>query len=397
MQTLKPAEKKLFRADISRGIENGDQGVSRDLKHSRGRGAILGYAVVAKGKLNDGDIREWEMDDISLDQVVELGNKSKLGIKSRFGHPNISAESLGTFMGRAKNFRKDKDIVRADLYFDETAYKTPNGDLASYVMDLAENDPAAFGTSMVFDADFAYRLEEDGTRQKDKDGKDLPALVRFKKLFASDVVDDPAATPGLFGKFFNSSVELSAKATEFLDKLLNNPDALERVIAFLDRYRINRVEIDEPEPAKKQTNQKEDVQMDETLKALTIEQLASARPDLVNTIKADAATEAVKGERARALAIVKAAHVEFAGMGMEAAAEDAVEKGLTVDAALAGMRKSRLDAINDKSNKAPGADGEDQITTPTHLDRAKKYKEEHPGCSMTAALKATAEPRTNKK
>jgi hypothetical protein len=396
MQTAKQETKTLFRTDVFRGIEKGIKGVDRTFKHNRGIGAIFGYAVLAKGKLNDGDVRDWEMDDISLDQVVDLGNKAKLGIKSRFGHPNMSAESLGTFLGRAKIFRKDGDIVRADLFFDETAYKTPNGDLATYILDLAENDSNAFGTSMVFDADLAYRLEEDGTPKKDKDGKNLPALVRFTKLFASDVVDDPAATPGLFGKFFNSSVELSAKATDFLDKLLNNPDALDRIVAFLDRYRINRVEIDEGDTqAKDKLNQKEGVKMEEFLKGLTLEALSNSRPDLVDSIKSEASKEAVAGERLRVLSIIKAAHVEFKGLGMETPAEDAIEKGLTVDAALAGMRKSRLDAIEANGNKAPGASEDDPTKTPTHLDRAKKYQADHPGVSITDALKATVEKKAN--
>jgi hypothetical protein len=396
MSQLKNQPKTLFRSEISRGIEKGAQGVDRNFKHDRGKGAIFGYAVITKGRLNDQDIRNQENDEISLQQVIDLGNASKMGIKSRFGHPNMSGEALGTFLGRVKNFRLDGDVVRADLLFDETAYKTPNGDLATYIMDLAESDPSAFGSSIVFDADFEYRLEKDGTRKKDENQKELPALMRFKKLFASDIVEDPAATPGLFGKFFNSSVELSAKATDFLDKLLNNPDALERVIAFLDRYRINRVEIDEGDvQAKEKLNQKEGVKMEEFLKGLTLEALSSSRPDLVSAIKAPAVTEAVAGERTRALSIIKAAHVEFKGMGMETAVEEAIEKGFTVDASLASMRKSRLDAINTNSNKGPGASEDDPTKKPSHLDRAKKYQSEHQGCSITDALKATAEKKAN--
>ena len=378
---------EFLRSNIAQGIEAGAKGVAPGLKHEKGKGVILGYSVINKGKLNEQDVRKWEMDDVSLNQIVDLGNKSVIGIKSRFGHPNMSGEALGTFLGRAKNFRREGDVVRADLYFDETAYKTPNGDLATYVLDLAANDPESFGTSIVFSAEFETRLEKDGTPKKDAKGKLLPDLVRFKMLYGSDVVDDPAATNGMFGKFFNESVELSAKASEFLDKLLCNPDAIERVMSFLERYRENRVDIDLVGQGKeKVTLTKEDEMVE--LKDLTVDQLRKERPDLVTALH----QETVKEERLRALAIVKNAHSEFAGMGMETIVEESLENGKTIDASLAAMRKKRLDDLSAKGNKAPGADGDVPAGKKTHLERAKDYAKEHK-CGIVEALRATAEPR----
>lgn len=382
--------KELLRAGIARGLDKAAQGVDRNFKHEKGKGAIFGYGVITKGQLNDQDIRDLEMDDMSLDQVVELGNKSKIGLKSRFGHPNMSGEALGTFLGRAQNFRRDKDIVRADLLIDETAYKTPNGDLATYVMDLAETDPEAFGSSLVFDADFEYRLEKDGTRKKDAQGKELPALVRFTKLYASDVVDDPAATQGMFGKFFNSSVELSAKATEFLDKFLNNPDAVEKALMFLTRYTRNRVDIDDDQNNKPQ---KEGRIMEDALKTLTKEQLQEARPDLCTTLQSEASQAASKNERERVLTIVKAEHAEFKDMGMEALSEKAIDEGHTVDAALASMRAKRVKDLEASANPGPGPDSDLTHAPDSHLEKARAYAAEHK-CSMTKALSATAPKRT---
>jgi hypothetical protein len=380
---------KYTRFSIARGIEKGAKGVDRGLKHDKGKGAIFGYAVLTKGKLKD-DIRQWEMDDLSLDQTVELGNQSKQGLKSRFGHPNMSSEALGTFLGRAKNFRKDGDIVRADLFFDESAYKTPNGDLAGYVLDLAESDPDSFGSSLVVAQDLEYRLEKDGTPKKDTKGNNLPALVRFKKLLSSDMVDDPAATEGVFGKFFNESVELSAKATEFLDKLLSNPDAVEKVMVFLERYRENRADVlDGQENIKNQTAKEAKMALE--IKDLTADQLRSERSDLVSVFE----TEGTKKERARVLEITKAEHTEFAGKGMEAVSQDAIEKGLTVDASLAAMRAKRLKDIELEKNPAPGADAGADAAPKNHLDRAKEYQKEHK-CTMTEALRATAEKKKAK-
>ena len=124
------------------------------------------------------------------------------------------------------------------------------------------------------------------------------------------------------------------------------------------------------------------------IKDVTQEQLQKERPELVATLQ----NEAVKEERSRCLKIVKSAHSEFTGMGMEGIVEEAVDNGKTVDAALASMRGKRLEDLKKEANKAPGADGDEPPVKPTHLDRAKKYKDEHK-CSMVDALKATAEPR----
>ena len=230
----------LFRAAVTQGIEKGKDGIARDEKHSKGIGVIRGFAVIRKGLVSDS--RGWEIDDMTLDQVVKLGNKASIGLKSRFGHPNMSNTALGTFLGRSKNFRKDGDIARADLYFDKTAYDTPDGDLASYVLDLAESDPSAFGTSIVFDYDLENRINKDGTPKKDPKTKaDLPPLFRIKKLFAVDTVDSPAATDGMLSNsFFSESVKLSAEATRVLDKLIGSPDAVERIMSFLEKYKDNQ-------------------------------------------------------------------------------------------------------------------------------------------------------------
>ncbi len=382
------------RLEISRGIKDGKSGIDRAYEDEKHKGVIRGFAVMTKGNVKD--MRGWEIDDKTLGQIVSAGNKSNLGLKSRFGHPNMSSTALGTFIGRAKNFRKDGDIARADLFLSKTAYDTPQGDLATYVMDLAEKDPEAFGTSVVLgEWDLEYRIEKNSVRKKDDAGNDLPPMLRVNSLMAVDVVDDPAANDGLFNKFFNSSVELSAKATEFLDNLLTNPEALEYVISFLERYRTNRADIDKPKLDDKElavcgkpTHQKKEEGME--LDKLTLDELKKARPDLV----AELQIAAVKDERGRCSAIVKAANKEFAGMGMDPIVEDSIDNGKTVDASLAAMRGKRLDDLNKNSNKAPGADVETEAKK-SHLDKAKEYQKEHK-CSLQAALSATAAVREKK-
>ena len=151
----------LRRLEVVRGIKNGTGGIDRAYEDSKYRGVIRGVAVMTKGLVKDS--RGWEIDDMTLSQVVDAGNKHvNLGVKARFGHPNMSSSALGTFLGRVKNFYMDGDIARADLFLSKTAYQTPEGDLAGYVLNLAEEDPAAFGTSAVIgDFDLEKRTEQD--------------------------------------------------------------------------------------------------------------------------------------------------------------------------------------------------------------------------------------------
>ena len=374
MNEIKNAQRRL---ETAFGIKEGKSGIDRAYEDDKYKGVIRGFAVMTQGQVKD--MRGWQIDDITLSQIVDAGNKSQLGLKSRFGHPNMSSTALGTFTGRAKNFRKDGDIARADLFISKTAYETPDGDIASYVLDLAEKDPDAFGTSVVL-GEFDLEHTE---KEKNKDGKDLPPKLRVSSLMAVDVVDDPAANDGMFNKHFNTSVELSAKATEFMNKLLDNPDALEYVVSFLERYRVNRVDINKQTDGL--TERKESMS---EVKELTVDVLKKDHPDMVSALQ----SEAVKDERVRCSTIVKTAHKEFAGMGMDAIVEDSIDNGKTLDASLAAMRGKRLEDLKQNANKAPGADGEDAPKKKSHLESARDYQKEHK-CSLQEALSKTAEPR----
>lgn len=352
------ADKNIyFRADIAR---------SGSVRVNRKEEVIEGIAVVTKGVTHD---ERGEFDDVALDTVVELGNQSQIGIKSRFGHPNMSSTALGTFLGRAKNFRRDGDIVRADLHVDSTAHETPDGDLAGYVINLAESDSQAFGSSMVIYWDEEFRDE------KTEDGKELPPFIRVKRLMSVDIVDDPAANNGLFGMpFFSESVRPSAEMTAFLDRFLNQPEAVEKVISFLERYGFNK--------------NKEGKKMFEEI---TFEKLKAERSDLYNSIHALGAEEGIKKERERAVSIFKKSKVfkDMADIAIES-----VESGVTFENAVIKFQEKQLDGLQKTSVPPVGPDAEEEPAKKqmTHLERAKAYKQER-SCSMTEALKKTADKR----
>lgn len=227
-------ESVMLRTDVAKGIKEGKSGVDRK------NGIIHGFAVMTKGEVKTHGI---EADDITLEGLVALAKKSKMGLKSRFGHPNMSNTALGTFLGRVKNVWKDGNVDRGDLHIDKSAYSTPNGNLADYVLSLAESDPDAFGSSIVAKLSPEQRVNKDGTPKKDHAGKELLPLARVESVHGVDIVDDPAANESMFGEqFFSDGVKPSAEMTKFLDGFLSQPNSVEKVMGFLARYAINTEE-----------------------------------------------------------------------------------------------------------------------------------------------------------
>ena len=62
-------------------------------------------------------------DNDFLNELVKQGNSNESGIKCRFGHPNMCANSFGTYVGRYRNHRVDNGVVFADLYLDPVQKK----------------------------------------------------------------------------------------------------------------------------------------------------------------------------------------------------------------------------------------------------------------------------------
>ena len=211
---------QCLRVGGARGIEQGHV--------DRKAGVIHDYSVLTRGEARG---HEMWVDAMFLDQVVAAGNASAKGIKSRFTHPGLSGDGLGTAIGRTKNFRLDGDRVLGDLHFLNTASHTPRGDLRTYVTDFADESPDLFGASIVFqpdrNAEEAFRDEhtDDGKfMSPDKDNAKGLRHFRLAALVASDVVDEPAANPdGLLAAFTEGS-ELPALAESALSFALGLSD-----------------------------------------------------------------------------------------------------------------------------------------------------------------------------
>ena len=169
--------------------------------------------------LGEAETHYFWIDEAMLGQVTKAINGQPEGSKSRFTHPGLSGDGLGKVLGRFRDAQLDGDVVRADLHFFEAAHEAPDGDLAAYVMGLAEEDPKVFGNSIVFQHDRGSEREHEG-KHSDKEGnftspdkankQNLPH-ARLARLRGVDVVDSPAANPsGLFHRGDEIAAEASA-------------------------------------------------------------------------------------------------------------------------------------------------------------------------------------------
>lgn len=222
----------------------------------RENGILKNVMIIHEGVCKNGDYVSPEF----LNDLVELGNAQKQGVKSRFGHPQMCKSTIGTFIGRFKNYQvineHSKYKVIADLHLDAITKKSSvegqDIKMFDYLMDMAETNPDMFGTSIHFTASGEPYDHEDGNQYN------KPTIQSY---IASDIVDSPAATDS----FFKNSDDLGIMVTQFLD---NNPTIFEAVKKdesiienFINRYEnyLNKKEMNIIEKAKKLLAGKKDV------------------------------------------------------------------------------------------------------------------------------------------
>ena len=155
------------------------------------KGIIYGVALANMGLNKNG----YYFSERFLNELKDFGNK-KGEIKARFEHPSFTGGSFGSFIGKYKNFNVTEGRLIGDLYLAEIARKTEvtgrGISLCDYVMGMAVECPEMFGNSIYVEADVIDEIYKDG--DDDKIGIGLKLI----DWCASDLVDDPAATNGLF-------------------------------------------------------------------------------------------------------------------------------------------------------------------------------------------------------
>jgi len=206
------------------------------------KGIIEGVSVCTVGEAKGHGVN---LDLGFIQEIERQGNAKSSGLKARFGHPNMCSTALGTFIGRFKNFRTVGEQVKADLFLSNEAKNTPHGDLYSYVLGMATNEPDMFGTSIVFTPGRTYQRDANGEKvivDEFSANPDMPLFIECETLHACDAVDDPAANDGMFSRFSQETV--AGQITEFLDlnpqvfdALSSNPQVVEALARYGDKVK----------------------------------------------------------------------------------------------------------------------------------------------------------------
>jgi len=191
----------------------------------REEGIIRGVSLIHGNQEALG--HEMFIDIKMVNQVVALGKETgDVGLKARFDHPSACFSSMGSHVGRFKNFRRKGDKGLADLHIADFAASSPQGDLRTHLLDVAEEDPGMVGFSIVFRPG-----EPEVVLAKEGDDPESPEFMfphaRVDSLHACDVVDEPAANPdGLFSVFGRPNYmaeQIEAWAEE-------NPELLQQIM-----------------------------------------------------------------------------------------------------------------------------------------------------------------------
>ena len=245
-----------FRAPIVRGLlalaAAGAAASDKAPRIDRDQGIIYGAsAMQAVEALGHGVL----IDDITLAQVRDFGNAAPKGIKSRYTHPGMCEDGMGSMLGRQRNFRIEGDRVVGDLHLAAAAKLSPRGDLWTYTLELAEEDPAAFGMSVVITTFRAWKLAngseirtddpslrrghgEDAYYARPEGATTDKPFVRVTALHNVDVVDEPAANrDGMFSAFAGTTNTDSSEAFAALDAIRERLHlSIDGAQAFVARY-----------------------------------------------------------------------------------------------------------------------------------------------------------------
>jgi hypothetical protein len=250
------AAPKHFRAKVATGNPRVDREGGMF-----GKGVIYDVSMITRGEALGHDL--W-VDREFLEDVASSVNASDRGVKARFTHPGLSSDGVGTKLGKFTNARVVGDQVIADMHLQEAAFNTPEGDLGSYVLSLAEDTPEDFGLSIVFDHDFEMAEEltaENTTKGRfvspDEANKNNYEHARLSRLYACDVVDSPAANPaGLFKRGQEAAIEadnllsyalgLSGSKPSCLSFGVDGDRAKQFLARFLERHNLTLVKGGDP-------------------------------------------------------------------------------------------------------------------------------------------------------
>lgn len=247
--------------DFEQSNIDAEAGIIRDVVMAQ-EGEAQGHGVHLEGEF------------ISNLVAYDRANFSRIGLKSRFGHPSASSETMGTQLGIYSNFRKrekgGKMQAIADLHLLESADLSPtHPGTRAWVLSMAAERPDFIMSSIVFRGSGFYQRKPNGNKHRLEPNPDAwwdgNEWLNFKedwgdiyiefdanagaKHFYTDLVEAGAATDNLFGTQANPDFFVS-KAHQFLD---DNPEIIDFVKNNPSRAQafLTRLGISIPQPHKK--------------------------------------------------------------------------------------------------------------------------------------------------
>ena len=125
------------------------------------QGVIYGVTLMTQGRVRpaadggvDDDARA--ADNVTLAQLCKGINATAEGVKCHVTHafleaiPGTLKDTLFTWVGRIRNARIEGDSAKGDVHLSRAAAVSPNGDLRTYLLTRADDDPKSLGLSAIF-------------------------------------------------------------------------------------------------------------------------------------------------------------------------------------------------------------------------------------------------------
>lgn len=170
---------------------------------------------------------EMFIDEKMVRQVVKQGKETgDVGLKARVDHPSSCFSSMGSQLGRFKNFKKSGNKAVADLHISDFTKHAPGGDMGKWLLAVAEEDPDQLGFSIVFEQAEAEEFSAGEDDDPDDICFNLPH-ARLGKLFGADIVDEAAANDGMFS-IQGRPDYLKEQVTYWAEE---NPEMLNQILA----------------------------------------------------------------------------------------------------------------------------------------------------------------------
>lgn len=195
-------------------------------------GIIYGVPVITAGttKPSGFDQPPFDVDMVTLQQVLKEINETSLGVPSRMTHPECSdIDPISYLVGTASNARIEGDRVLADMNIGSFAEHSPQGNMRAYLLGIAQSVPSAIGLSITAKQ---TRFEPSDTA--------TGRVLRIGKLNSVDFVGDPAANPtGMLSAQLatktGKAINMNPEQIKYLQSLGLAPDATpEATTAFYD-------------------------------------------------------------------------------------------------------------------------------------------------------------------